>query len=69
MRDIVIKETMYDMDKSRDGKMTLKEYISKHLSLSLSHVTPCFFVLLLGDIWPQFEHEEGTDEPEWVKTE
>ena len=54
-------------------KITLEEYISKHLSLflsfSLSHVTLCFFVLLLGDIWPQFEHEEGTDEPEWVKTE
>ena len=71
MRDIVIEETMYDMDKNRDGKITLEEYISKHLSLSLSfsHVTPCFFVLLLGDIWPQFECEEGTDEPEWVKTE
>ena len=26
-------------------------------------------MLLLGDIWPQFEHGEGTDEPEWVKTE
>ena len=26
-------------------------------------------MLLLGDIWPQFEREEGTDEPEWVKTE
>ena len=43
--------------------------ISVSISLSLSHVTLCFFVLLLGDIWPQFEHEEGTDEPEWVKTE
>ena len=41
IRDIVIEETMYDMDKNRDGKITLKEYISKHLSLS--HVTPCFF--------------------------
>ena len=32
---IVIEETMYDidMDKNRDGKITLKEYISKHLSL------------------------------------
>ena len=27
------------------------------------------FLLLLGDIWPQFEREEGADEPEWVKTE
>ena len=35
MRDIVIEETMYDMDKNRDGKITLEEYISKHLSLSL----------------------------------
>ncbi len=45
--------------------------ISVSISLSLSHVTPCFFVLLLGDIWPQFEleREERTDEPEWVKTE
>ena len=34
MRDIVIEETMYDMDKNRDGKITLEEYISKHLSLS-----------------------------------
>ena len=43
MQDIVIKETMYDMDKSRDGKITLKEYISKHLSLSLScnYGIPC----------------------------
>ncbi len=73
MRDIVIEETMYDMDKNRDGKITLEEYISKHLSLcfflSLSCNSMLFFVLLLGDIWPQFECEEGTDEPEWVKTE
>ena len=45
MQDIVIEETMYDMDKNGDGKITLEEYISKHLSLflsfSLSHVTPC----------------------------
>ena len=34
MRDIVIEETMYDMDKNRDGKITLEEYISKHVSLS-----------------------------------
>ena len=27
------------------------------------------FLLLLGDIWPQLEREEGADEPEWVKTE
>ena len=26
-------------------------------------------MLLLGDIWPQFEREEGADEPEWVKME
>ena len=33
-------------------------------------VFPLFFLLLLGDIiWPQFEREEGADEPEWVKTE
>lgn len=24
---------------------------------------------MLGDIWPQFEREEGADEPDWVKTE
>ena len=39
MRDLVIEETMYDMDKNRDGKITLEEYISKPLlplSLSLS---------------------------------
>ena len=24
---------------------------------------------MLGDIWPQFEQEEGEDEPDWVKTE
>ena len=36
MRGIVIKETMHDMDKNRDGKIILKEYISKHLSLFLS---------------------------------
>ena len=35
MRDIVIEETTYDIDKNRDGKITLEEYISKHLSLFL----------------------------------
>ena len=31
---------------------------------------PCpILLLLLGDIWPQFEREEGDDEPDWVKTE
>jgi hypothetical protein len=29
MRDIVLEETMYDMDKNRDGVITLEEYISK----------------------------------------
>ena len=28
-----------------------------------------FFFLLSGDIWPQFEREEGAEEPDWVKTE
>jgi uncharacterized membrane-anchored protein len=26
-------------------------------------------LVVLGDIWPQFEREEGADEPDWVKTE
>ena len=64
MRDLVIEETMYDMDKNRDGKITLEEYISKPLlplSLCVSLMTTInyfvfslFFLLLLGDIWPQF---------------
>ena len=36
MRDLVIEETMYDMDKNKDGTITLEEYISKLLPFSLS---------------------------------
>lgn len=35
MRDIVLEETMYDMDKNRDGTITLEEYISKLPPLSV----------------------------------
>ena len=40
MRDIVIQETMYDMDKNRDGTITLEEYISKLLPFSLPPSLP-----------------------------
>ena len=30
MRDIIVDETIQDMDKNKDGKITLEEYISKH---------------------------------------
>ena len=29
MRDIVVEETMSDMDKNKDGRITLEEYISE----------------------------------------
>ena len=91
MKDIVIEETIADMDKNKDGRITLEEYISKYmyphppflslspsLSLSLSlgcHSLPLIIVICFlfhytsDDIWPQFEHEDGAEEPEWVKTE
>ncbi|XP_037111189.1 calumenin-B-like [Syngnathus acus] len=45
MKDIVVIETMEDIDKNGDGLIDLDEYI--------------------GDMY----NEEGTTEPEWVKTE
>ena len=29
MREVVVDETMYDMDKNKDGQITLEEYISE----------------------------------------
>ena len=38
MRHIVIEETMYDMDKNKDGKITLEEYISESANdITLDH--------------------------------
>ena len=31
MREVIVDETIQDMDKNKDGKITLEEYISKHI--------------------------------------
>lgn len=49
MQEIVLDETLDDMDRNGDGYVTVKEYVD--------------------DIWPQYEREEGGEEPEWLQTE
>lgn len=46
MREIVLDETIEDIDKDKDGFVNKEEYI--------------------GDMWRE---EDGSEEPEWVKTE
>lgn len=31
--------------------------------------TGVVIVFIVGDIWPQYEREDGAEEPDWVKTE
>lgn len=37
MREVVVEETMSDMDADKDGFVTLDEYISEFISLALRH--------------------------------
>jgi Ca2+-binding EF-hand superfamily protein len=67
MQDIVLDETLEDMDKNGDGYVTLKEYVGRCSVVVWGRVAGCV-VCGADDIWPQHEREEG-QEPDWLVSE
>lgn len=53
MRDLVVLETMEDIDKDKDGKISMQEYIGKcfdfHVNYSITTVTNKLLLLLFYD--------------------
>uniref|UniRef100_A0A6M2DZT0 Reticulocalbin-3 n=1 Tax=Xenopsylla cheopis TaxID=163159 RepID=A0A6M2DZT0_XENCH len=54
MREVVVLETMEDIDKDKDGKISLKEYIGD---------------MFRGETDHDDDENKEEDEPEWVKNE
>ncbi|KAG1649593.1 Calumenin-B [Nymphon striatum] len=67
MKHIVVTETVEDIDKDKDGQISLLEYIVifPNVGYNLKHVVSFTSQVLLGDMY------QGNDEaePDWVKTE
>ena len=72
MRDVVIDETMEDMDKDKDGYVTIDEYLSKCPRVTASLLGAGLSPASLSspdDLWPQYEREQAGEEPDWVSSE
>ena len=66
MRDIVLDETMDDMDKNKDGFVTQQEYVGEPIYTLQSH---SFEDVFSDDIWPHHERDFTAEEPEWLVSE
>lgn len=68
MKDIVVIETIEDIDKDKDGKISLEEYIGKFFfrkkKKNYYNIYIDFFVT--GDM---YKKEDGEEVPEWVRNE
>lgn len=68
MQDVVVLETVEDIDKDGDGKISLYEYISE--SSINSHKTMLDFInFMFGFIGDLYRGESGEGEPSWVENE
>ena len=65
MQEIVLDETLHNMDKNNDGYVTEQEYVGKALA---PLVAVMWFSVFAEDIWLQYERDSG-EEPEWLKSE
>ena len=66
LKGLVVDETLQDMDKDRDGRVTLQEYVGTCHALHTLHACSSGAP---DDLWPAYERKENPEEPDWVKNE